>query len=103
MTRPACASESRTTSKKPKRRADPRAVAAALAVAALLSCRADRGPEPLPEAPRRIVTLAPNLTEIVYALGAQDRLIAVSDYSDYPPAARQLPRVGGLDASAERI
>jgi iron complex transport system substrate-binding protein len=49
------------------------------------------------------VTLAPNLTEIVFALGAQDRLLAVSDYSDYPDAARRLPRVGGLDASAERI
>jgi len=49
------------------------------------------------------VTLAPNLTEIVFALGAQDRLLAVSDFSDYPPAARTLPRVGGLDASAERI
>jgi iron complex transport system substrate-binding protein len=49
------------------------------------------------------VTLAPNLTEIVYALGAGDRLLAVSDYSDYPPEARRLPRVGGLDTSAERV
>jgi iron complex transport system substrate-binding protein len=50
-----------------------------------------------------VVTLAPNLTEIVFALGAQDSLVAVSEYSDYPAAARGLPRVGGLDASAERI
>jgi len=49
------------------------------------------------------VTLAPNLTEIVFALGAQDRLLAVSDFSDYPAAARRLPRVGGLETSAERI
>ncbi|HTO86577.1 MAG TPA: helical backbone metal receptor [Thermoanaerobaculia bacterium] len=49
------------------------------------------------------MTLAPNLTEIVFALGAEDRLLAVSDFSDYPPAARGLPRVGGLDASPERI
>ena len=49
------------------------------------------------------MTLAPNLTEIVFALGAEDRLLAVSDFSDYPPAARRLPRAGGLDASAERI
>jgi iron complex transport system substrate-binding protein len=49
------------------------------------------------------VTLAPNLTEIVFAVGAGDRLLAVSDYSDFPPAARNLPRVGGLDASAEAV
>jgi iron complex transport system substrate-binding protein len=49
------------------------------------------------------VTLAPNLTEIVFALGGEGQLAAVSDYSDYPPAARALPRLGGLDASAERI
>src|SRR5487761_372688 len=43
---------------------------------------------------RRIVTLAPNLTEIVYALRAQDRLVGVSNYSDYPAAAKAKPRVG---------
>src|SRR6185437_9000382 len=36
----------------------------------------------------RMVALAPNLTEIVYALGAQDRLVAVSNYSDSPPEAK---------------
>ena len=49
------------------------------------------------------MSLAPNLTEIVFAVGAGDRLIGVSDYSDYPEAARSLPRVGGLEVSAERI
>jgi len=49
------------------------------------------------------VALAPNLTEIAFAVGAGDRLIAVSDFSDFPPEARRLPRVGGLDASAEAI
>lgn len=49
------------------------------------------------------MTLAPNLTEIVFALGAQSRLLAVSDYSDFPPEAQRLPRVGGLDAGSERI
>jgi len=43
---------------------------------------------------RRIVALAPNLTEIVYALGAQDRLVAVSNYSDSPPEAKSKPRIG---------
>ncbi len=46
---------------------------------------------------RRIVSLAPHLTELVYAAGAGEKLVAVSAYSDYPEAAKQLPHVG--DAS----
>jgi iron complex transport system substrate-binding protein len=49
------------------------------------------------------VTLAPNLTEIVFAVGAGDTLVGVSEYSDFPPEARFLPRVGGLEVSAERV
>ncbi|MGB6875559.1 MAG: helical backbone metal receptor, partial [Candidatus Acidiferrales bacterium] len=48
----------------------------------------------VPTEVRRIVTLAPNLTEIVYALGAQDRLVGVSEYSDNPPAAKAKPNIG---------
>ncbi len=43
---------------------------------------------------QRIVTLAPHLTEMVYATGAGDRLVGVVEFSDYPAAARALPRVG---------
>jgi iron complex transport system substrate-binding protein len=43
---------------------------------------------------RRVVTLGGTVTEIVYALGAGDRLVGVDDSSFFPPAARQLPRVG---------
>ena len=39
----------------------------------------------------------------MFALGAGASLVGVSDYSDYPPAARSIPRVGGLDVSAERV
>ena len=49
------------------------------------------------------MALAPNLTEIVFALGAGDRLVGVSEYSDFPPQARSLPRVGGLEVSAEKV
>ena len=42
----------------------------------------------------RIVSLAPNLTELVYTVGAGDQLVAVSAWSDFPPAARELPVVG---------
>ncbi len=54
-------------------------------------------------APRRVITLAPNLTEIVFALGAGDSLVGVSEYSDYPEAARAIPRVGGLEVDPEKV
>ena len=44
--------------------------------------------------PQRVVSLAPSLTELVYAVGAGGRLVATDLSSDYPPAARALPRVG---------
>ena len=46
---------------------------------------------------RRIVTLAPHATEMLYAAGAGDRLIGTVEYSDYPPAAKKVPRVGSYD------
>ena len=42
----------------------------------------------------RIVSLAPHLTELVYAAGAGDRMVGAVDYSDFPAPARELPRVG---------
>lgn len=45
---------------------------------------------------RRIVSLAPSVTETIYALGAQDRLVADTDYCDYPPEAKQKPKIGGV-------
>jgi len=42
----------------------------------------------------RIVTLAPHLTELVYTAGAGDRLAGVVEYSDFPVAALELPRIG---------
>ncbi len=41
----------------------------------------------------RIVTVAPSLTELVYAAGAGNKLVAVSAYSDFPASAKQLPQV----------
>ena len=51
----------------------------------------------------RIVSLAPHLTELLYAAGAGSRVVGAVDYSDYPPQARALPRVGsdaGIDLEA---
>jgi len=43
---------------------------------------------------QRIVSLAPNLTELVFAAGAGDRIVGTPQYSDYPQAARSIPRIG---------
>ncbi|WP_166423415.1 cobalamin-binding protein [Paraglaciecola sp. 20A4] len=44
-----------------------------------------------------IVSLAPHTTELIYALGAGDQLLAVSDFSDYPEQAKLLPRVASYN------
>lgn len=49
---------------------------------------------------QRFISLAPNITEMIYAAGAGSKLVAVSDYSNYPPKAQRLPRVAsytGID------
>ena len=46
--------------------------------------------------PARIVSLAPSMTEIAYALGAGTQLVGVTDFCDYPQDAKKKPRVGGI-------
>jgi iron complex transport system substrate-binding protein len=54
--------------------------------------------------PRRIVSLIPATTEMLFAIGAGDRLVGVSSYDHFPLAVEQLPRVGGLlDPNVERL
>ena len=66
--------------------------------ASLVAC--ERQPRPPVDAdttsgqPKRIVSLAPHLTELVFALGAEDRLVGVSEFSNFPAAAADLPRIG---------
>ncbi len=45
---------------------------------------------------KRVVSLAPNITEILYAVGADSILAGVTDYCDYPPQAKQKPHMGGM-------
>jgi iron complex transport system substrate-binding protein len=47
----------------------------------------------LPQPARRIVSLAPALTEQLFAIGAGDVIVATTDFADYPAAARSIPRV----------
>src|SRR5690606_19414607 len=52
----------------------------------------------------RVLTLAPHATELVYAAGAGDAIVGTVTASDYPAAARALPRVGdGIGVSLERV
>lgn len=45
--------------------------------------------------PKRIVSLSPSITEILYGLGAWENVVGVTIYSDFPPEAKNLPKVGG--------
>ncbi len=73
--------------------------------AAEVVVRDDRGATPELRAPaRRIVSLAPNLTELLFAAGAGDDVVGAVEYSDYPDAARRVPRVGSVHAlDLERV
>jgi iron complex transport system substrate-binding protein len=65
-------------------------VSAILACAALYAISADAA------TPRRIVSLAPSVTETLFALGAGPEVVGVSQYCDYPAEVRKLPRVGSF-------
>jgi len=73
----------------------------------LLSCgltAACRQAPAAPPLPRRIVALAPSLSETLFALGLGERVVGVGDYSNYPPEAAARPRLGGLfNPNLERI
>ncbi len=60
-------------------------------------------PVNLPPRITRVVTLAPNLTEIVFAVGAGDRIVGTDDFSDEPPQAKAIAKVGGMQPNIEKI
>jgi iron complex transport system substrate-binding protein len=58
----------------------------------------------VPRQPQRVVALAPSVTEIIFALERQDILVGVTRFSDFPEAARALPKVGSyVQLDVERI
>jgi len=57
-----------------------------------------------PPTPRRIISLVPALTEMLFAIGAGPQVVAVSSFDTYPPAVARLPKVGALlDPDVERV
>jgi iron complex transport system substrate-binding protein len=57
----------------------------------------------LPAAPQRVVSLAPAVTEILFAIGAGGRVVGVTSYCDFPEAATRVPKIGDYRASIERV
>ncbi len=73
--------------------------AAALVVLCLASCRPASPPRAraAPEqAPRRIISLSPAITEILFAIGCGGQVVGVTSFCKHPPAAARLPKVGGF-------
>ena len=61
-------------------------------------------PFELTAAPQRIISLAPNVTEILFALGLGDRVVGVTRYCDYPAEALEKDKIGGMvDPNLEKI
>ncbi|HJV00692.1 MAG TPA: cobalamin-binding protein [Burkholderiaceae bacterium] len=78
---------------------------AACHASAAITVRDDDGvPVTVQQPARRIMSLAPHATELLFAAGGGDRIIGTVSYSDYPPAAKAIPRVGdNREVDLERI
>lgn len=58
----------------------------------------------VPAAPKRVVSTSPAVTEILFALGAQDLLVGRTDFCTYPAEVQKIPSIGGIsDLNIERI
>ena len=68
-------------------------------------CAADGNAAPArAPAPARVVSLTPTITEILFALGLGKRVVGVTDYCNYPPEAKSLPKIGGyVNPSVEAV
>ncbi|MBO4858431.1 MAG: ABC transporter substrate-binding protein [Treponema sp.] len=62
-----------------------------------VSCTKKAGNQAANQYPQRIVALSPSAGEILFAVGAEDQIAAVSEFTDYPPEAASKPVVGGFD------
>jgi ABC-type Fe3+-hydroxamate transport system substrate-binding protein len=66
-------------------------------------------PDPKAHGPRkgppyaRIVSILPSVTELIYAVGAEDRLVGVTTYCDYPPEATKKEKIGDIRVNYEKV
>ena len=51
----------------------------------------------------RVVSLAPNITEMLFAIGAGERVVGTDDFSNFPDVARKITKVGGMQPNVEKI
>ncbi len=65
------------------------------ALGAVLTVLAQLGWATSENGAQRVIALSPHAVELLFELGAGDRIIATTDYADYPEAAKSIPRVGG--------
>jgi len=81
-----------------------KAVSRLLAALVVLASLGAMQPVPPAATATRIISLVPAVTEMLYAIGAGGRLVAVSSYDSFPPEVKRLPSVGALlDPNVERI
>lgn len=80
-----------------------RAVVMTLVFLLLTGCAPTPEPDTPQAIPKRIVSLVPSVTELVFEIGAGDLVIAVTENDEYPPAVKQLPKVGDQTVDQERL
>jgi iron complex transport system substrate-binding protein len=70
----------------------------------LSACTRKAPPAPQAGSPQRIVSLTPALTETLFAVGAGERVVGVTQFCDFPPEAKAKPKVGGyINPSVEAV
>ena len=83
---------------------NPRRISMLLPIALLTACGKPAEPLPMPKHVNRIVSMAPSLTECLFAIGAGDRVVGDTTFCTYPPEAAELPKIGGYtDANYEKL
>ena len=55
------------------------------------------------KAPTRVVSLAPSITEMLFALGLDEQIVGVTEFCDYPAAAKKKPKIGYANPNLESL
>jgi iron complex transport system substrate-binding protein len=79
------------------------AAVALVGIITITAYNADSNTTRKPAVPKRIISMVPSNTEILFALGLGDRIVGVTRYCNYPAAALKKPKIGDMNASAEKI